>query len=265
MDPTGLHEVDYREENGVAWVTLHRPDTLNALSTAMRSELRHIWRTLRTEDDIRCVVLTGSGNRSFCTGIDRSEILDSDEPFDPYAYDDLGAEIGPKSNGLWKPVIAAINGMACGGAFYLLGESEFVIAAEHATFFDPHVTYGMAAVYEPMFLSGRMAFGDLMRMSLLGLGERLSADSARESGLVSQVVPAEQLHETATWAAETIAANPPAAVQTTVRSLWAARRLGVPGAIDMGNVLLAAGDHPEMLRAGQDRFRGQSRPESRTR
>ncbi|AVP71408.1 enoyl-CoA hydratase/isomerase family protein [Prescottella equi] len=265
MDPTGLREVDYREENGVAWVTLQRPDTLNALSSGMRQELRRIWHALRTDDAVRCVVLSGAGDKSFCTGIDRSEILGDDEAYDPYAYDDLGAEIGPKSNGLWKPVIAAINGMACGGAFYLLGESEFVIAAEHATFFDPHVTYGMAAVYEPIFLSGRMAFGDLMRMSLLGLGERLSAASARESGLVSQVVPADQLHEAARWAAETIAANPSAAVQTTVRSLWAARRLGVPGAIDMGNVLLAAGNDPAMLQAGQDRFRGQSRPESKTR
>lgn len=265
MDFTALQEVDYREENGVAWVTLKRPDTLNALNARMRSELQQIWRALRTVDSVRCIVLTGTGEKSFCTGIDRSEILDSDEPFDPYSYNDLGAEIGPKTNGLWKPVIVAVNGMACGGAFYLLGESEFIIAAEHATFFDPHVTYGMAAVYEPIFLSGRMAFGDLMRMSLLGLGERLSAASARESGLVSQVVPAAELHETVKWAAETIAANPAAAVQTTVRSLWAARRLGVHGAIDMGNVLLAAGSDPQMMKAGQDQFQGQARPASRIR
>ena len=54
-----------------------------------------------------------------------------------------------KSNDLWKPVVAAVNGMACGGAFYLLGEVDIVIAAEHATFFDPHVTFGMTSAYQP--------------------------------------------------------------------------------------------------------------------
>ena len=60
-------------------------------------------------------------------------------------FDDPGDNINPKANDLWKPVIAAVNGMACGGALYLLGESDIIIAAEHATFFDPHVTYGMVA------------------------------------------------------------------------------------------------------------------------
>jgi enoyl-CoA hydratase/carnithine racemase len=65
-------------------------------------------------------------------------------------FNDPGDNIGPKSCDLWKPVIASVNGMACGGAFYMLGEVEFIIAADHATFFDPHVTYGMTAAFEPI-------------------------------------------------------------------------------------------------------------------
>ena len=68
--------------------------------------------------------------------------------------DDPGLLLGPKSADLWKPVVAAVNGMACGGAFYLLGEVETIVAADHATFFDPHTTYGMAAGFEPMLTSG---------------------------------------------------------------------------------------------------------------
>ena len=80
--------------------------------------------------------------------------------------------------------------MACGGAFYLLGEVEFIIAAEHATFFDPHVTYGMTAVFEPILMSHRMPFGELARMTLLGNHERMTAERACEIGLVSQVASA---------------------------------------------------------------------------
>lgn len=98
---------------------------------------------------------------------------DGEYTFDPYTYTDPGEALGPKTHGMWKPVIAAVNGMACGGAFYLLGEVEFLITAESATFFDPHVTYGMAAVLEPTLLAPRMPFGDLMRMMLLGAHERL--------------------------------------------------------------------------------------------
>ena len=93
----------------------------------------------------------------------------------PFKFNDPGDNIGPKSCDLWKPVIAAVNGMACGGAFYMLGEVEFIIAAEHATFFDPHVTYGMTAAFEPIHMRRSMPFGEIMRLSLLGNYERLSA------------------------------------------------------------------------------------------
>ena len=93
-------------------------------------------------------------------------------------FNDPGDNIGPKSCDLWKPVIAAVNGMACGGAFYMLGEVEFIIAAEHATFFDPHVTYGMTAAFEPIHMAGIMPFPEIMRLSLLGNHERMSAQRA---------------------------------------------------------------------------------------
>ena len=88
-------------------------------------------------------------------------------------FDDPGDSLNPKANDLWKPVVAAVNGMACGGAFYLLGEADVVLAAEHATFFDPHVTYGMVAAFEPILLLRRMPFGEVLRMALAGNHERV--------------------------------------------------------------------------------------------
>ena len=149
----------------------------------MQQELRDLWSILRTNDDVRCIVLTGRGDKAFCTGLDRGEIQSIDELppgklpgyNTPWDFDDPGKSVCPKSNDLWKPVIAAVNGMACGGAFYILGEVDFIIAADHATFFDPHVTYGMPAAFEPINLLHKMPFQEVVRLSLLGAHERMSA------------------------------------------------------------------------------------------
>jgi 1,4-dihydroxy-2-naphthoyl-CoA synthase len=135
--------ITYEEADGVATVTLNRPDVHNAFNSLMQRELHTLWRALRRHDPVKCIVLTGAGEKAFCTGIDRMEQMggESSESTDPdvvgsgstpYMFNDPGDNIGPKSCDLWKPVIAAVNGMACGGAFYMLGEVEFIIAAEHA-------------------------------------------------------------------------------------------------------------------------------------
>src|SRR5436190_1972471 len=139
-------------------------------------------------------------------GIDRMEQMgdEGDDTTDPdvvgsgstpFMFNDPGDNIGPKSSDLWKPVIAAVNGIACGGAFYMLGEVEFIIAAEHATFFDPHVSFGMTACFESMHMLQKMPFGEIMRVALLGASERMTAQRAHDVGLVSEVVGADALHD----------------------------------------------------------------------
>src|ERR1700742_870251 len=135
---TGSYEtLLYTERDGIAFVTLNRPDALNAFDSTMMREVQDLWRALRSNDDVRCVVLTGAGERAFCVGIDRN----ADDTYvvferrtlygtsNNYMYDDPGRFLGPKSNDLWKPVICSVNGMACGGAFYMIAESDIVIAA----------------------------------------------------------------------------------------------------------------------------------------
>jgi len=254
----------YEERNGVAWVTLNRPQVYNAFNAQMQRELFELWRGLRRNDDVRAIVLTGAGEKAFCTGIDRTETMGAAKPAEgapivgrastPFMFDDPGANIGPKSCDLWKPVIAAVNGMACGGAFYMLGEVEFIIAAEHATFFDPHVTYGMTAAFEPMHMLQKMPFNEIMRLSLLGNYERLSARRAHEIGLVSEIVPATKLLESAAWAAEAIAAQPPLAIQGTLRAIWAARELTRSQALGLGYAFIGLGTNQESLRQGQEFF-----------
>ncbi|MHB8289702.1 MAG: enoyl-CoA hydratase/isomerase family protein [Acidimicrobiales bacterium] len=283
----------------VTWVTLNRPEVHNAFNASMQTELRHLWRALRSDDSVRVIVLTGAGEKAFCTGIDRTETIgdttsetheDPDAPEQaasspeaigetgrprrnkivgavstPFMFDDPGANIGPKSCDLWKPVIAAVNGMACGGAFYMLGEADFIIAAEHATFFDPHVTYGMTAAFEPMHMLQRMPLGEILRLSLMGNNERLSARRAYEIGLVSQIVPYSELTEAASWAAQAIASQPPLAVQGTLRAIWAARELSRSQALALGFAFVGLGTDAESIREGQNAFASGTRSEWRLR
>ncbi|MFF3330449.1 enoyl-CoA hydratase/isomerase family protein [Streptomyces sp. NPDC002888] len=228
-------------DTGVAVVTLDRPKKLNAIDLDTAGELAATWRALRYDDSVRAVVLTGAGQRAFCTGLDRDAVVP--QPDSPYMQDDPLLAIGPKANDLWKPVVAAVEGMACGGAFYLLGECEFVVAGAGAEFFDPHTTYGMVSAYESVLMAQRMPFGEVARMMLMGAAERIGARRAHEIGLVSELTEAGGALAAAVACATVIAGYPVEAVQGTVRALWtakeAARAQGfaqAPHLISLGNL-----------------------------
>lgn len=265
--------IAYEEKGAVAWVTLNRPEVYNAFNQQMQAELRDVWRSLRVKDEIHAVVLTGAGDKAFCTGVDRQEAManlgeDQKHMFNtsnPYMFDDPGHDLGPKQSDLWKPVVAAVNGMACGGAFYLLSECDILIAAEHATFFDPHVTYGMSAVYEPIQMLQKMPFGEIMRIGLLGNYERMSAERAHQIGMLSDVVPAEKLMEEAEWLAEAIASQPALAVQTTLRAIWFGHEATRLQAIAMAPSLVGCGNQKETMEEGQALFASGKRIEPRVR
>ena len=162
-------------------------------------------------------------------------------------------------------MIAAVNGMACGGAFYMLGEVEFIIAADHATFFDPHVTYGMTACFEPIHMLQKMPFHEIMRLSLLGRTSACRRSGRTRSAWCPRSCPATSCTTAAAWAATEIAAAPPIAIQGTVRALWAARELSRRQALDMGKILIRVGSDRDTLFAGQQAFASGERKKPRIR
>jgi len=267
----------YEERGNVAVVTLNRPEVHNAWNLQMQEELRTLWRALRTNTTVNAVVLTGAGERAFCTGIDRTESIEhgylarakdraphAGQVTTPFMYNDPGSNLNPKQNDLWKPVVAAVNGMACGGALYMLGEADIIIAADHATFFDPHVTYGMVAGFESTHLLQKLPLGETLRVALLGANERMSADRAYQLGLVSEVVPGAELMERAMWIADAIAAAPALAVQGTLRAIWMANELSRSAALAQVSSLVSLGTQFENIEKGHAAFRS-SRPEWRLR
>lgn len=225
-----LTTLEYAVADHVATVTLNRPERLNAFNQQMLDEFVDVWRRVRLDDDVHVVVLRAAGDRAFCTGVDVQEGID--QASNIWSQEDPGGDLGPRSNRVWKPVVCAVHGMVAGGAFYWLNESDIIISSDDATFFDPHVSYGMTSALEPIGLARRIPIGEVLRWALLGLDERMSADRALQIGLVSELVPYAELWARADELARIIAAKPPAAVQGTVRAIW--ESLDMPRSVALG-------------------------------
>ncbi|MEE2057212.1 enoyl-CoA hydratase/isomerase family protein [Rhodococcus artemisiae] len=232
MDLSGLTTVIAELKDHVLTITLDRPDKLNSFTDTMRAEFAALWVYAREEDDVHVMVLRANGERAFSTGVDVKEgTFLSDNVF---SRRDPGVDLSPKHNGCWKPLICAVHGMAAGGALYWLNEADIIIASEDAQFFDPHVSYGMVAALEPIGLAHRIPIGEVLRMVLLGLDERMSAKRALEIGFVSEIVTRDGLWDRAQELAERIAAKPPAAIQGSIRAIWESKDHGRSAALATG-------------------------------
>jgi enoyl-CoA hydratase/carnithine racemase len=231
VNPDDLTTITLGVRDHVATVTLDRPEVLNCFNQAMLDEFAAVWAYCREDDDVRVVVLQANGDRAFSTGVDRTQGRFRHP--NPWSEDDPGFFLGAKQNRVWKPLICALHGMVAGGAFYWVNEADVVICADGTTFFDPHTSYGMASALEPLGLLTRMPFGEVMRLALFGLDERIGAERAREIGLVSEVVPGDELRARAQVLAGRLAAKPPLAVQATVKAIWDGLHQSVAGRREM--------------------------------
>ncbi|AEF37786.1 enoyl-CoA hydratase EchA16_1 [Mycolicibacter sinensis] len=217
--------IEFDVRNHIATLTLNRPDKLNSFNEQMAKEVAAAWERTREDADIRVAVVQANGDRAFCTGIDVGEGKWWDhEPV--FNQEDPGVLLGPKAQHVWKPVIAALHGIVAGGAMYFVNEADFAICSESALFFDPHANAGIVSALEPMGMLARgVPYGDIMRWALLGSEERITAQTALRVGLVTEVVPDNQLRARAAELAAEIAARRPQAIQGTVRAMWEARDL----------------------------------------
>lgn len=245
--------ITFEVADHVGTITLDRPDTLNAFNQQMCDEFADLYARVREDDDVHVLVLRANGDRAFSTGVDVGEWVEV--PDNPFALEDPGASLSPKANQCWKPMVAAVHGMAAGGAFYWLNEADIVICSDDATFFDPHVTYGMVSALEPIGLARRVNLGDVLRWALLGLDERLSADRALQIGLVTEVTTRDELWGRAAELAAIIAAKPPVAIQGTVRAVWESLDLPRTVALQRGLAYPQLGNEAGTAAIDRDRAR----------
>ena len=248
-DPGAPYETLLVERRGpVGWLIFNRPDAANAMDATMLDELERAWTELDADPSVRVIVNTGEG-RAFQTGVDVVQLSRQPEAMRAQSRRTRNAELRLTAwhNQVWKPVIAAVNGVCAGGGLHFVADADIVIAAANATFLDPHVSVGQVTAYEAIGLVRKMPVESVMRMALVGRHERISAARAYELGMISQVVdPPEHLRDEAQALAEKIAQNSPAAMAATKRALWGALEVGLTDACRAGAAeLVSMWGHPD--------------------
>ncbi len=247
----GYETLIVEKRGHVGWLIFNRPDQLNALNGAMGRELPRAWRELASDDDVRVIVNTGAG-RGFQTGMDVKEVATAPQNIrGRHDADQKKSERGGGStaidNGVWKPVICAINGVCAGMGFHFVMGADIVIAASSASFLDPHVSVGQVSALEPIGLIRRIPFEAVARMVFTGSHERFGPERALQLGLISQIVdPPEKLHDEAQALAEKIARNSPAAMIASKKAMWRSLDRGLTESLDMGMELVSGHwGHPD--------------------
>jgi enoyl-CoA hydratase/carnithine racemase len=243
---------------GIGWLILNRPDAGNAFDALMLDELEAAWAELDGDRDVHVIVNTANG-KAFCTGMDVVQVARDKQAMRQHSRRTRDAELKISSwhCQVWKPVIAAVNGVCAGGGLHLVADADIVIAAEQATFVDPHVSVGQAVAYEAITLLRKSPMEAITRMTLSGKGERISAQRAYELGIVSEVVPADQLRAAAGRLAAAVATNSPTAMRATKKALWHSLEVGLSAAKSAASEeiwrLRNHPDHAEGVRAWRDK------------
>ncbi|MBI2305333.1 MAG: enoyl-CoA hydratase/isomerase family protein [Chloroflexi bacterium] len=208
--------ITYEKKGRIAYVTLNRPEVANAHNGVMGRELREAWEDANKDENIWVAILTGAGDKHFCTGADMRAATEGESG---------GGGWGDIPEDFWKPVILAINGVCAGGGWHFVWQSDFAIASEHATFLEPHVSVGWVPLREMLGAANRMPLSAALRMAMLGTKERMTAQRAFDLGVITEVVPQTQLMPRATEIAGWICEQAPLAVQSIKEVLHRAYEL----------------------------------------
>ena len=224
----------------VATITLDRPDVLNAFDRQMCEEVRAAWKLVKDDPQVHAVVLRAEGDRAFSAGLDTKKSYG--QPDDVWNHEDPGELLSPKWQKVWKPVVCAVQGICTAGAFYFLNEADIVICSDDATFFDSHVTYGLVCALEPVGLMRKVGLAQSLRIALMGNDERVTAVTAMEIGLVTEVVGRADLWPRAHEIAAAIAAKPTSATQGTVRAIWESLDRPYRAAMEQGLIYTRLGN-----------------------
>jgi enoyl-CoA hydratase len=225
-------EVRYEVDDGVAVVTIDRPDKLNALNLAACAALRDAWQRIDADPQVKVGVVTAAGDRAFCAGFDIGEKL-GDRPPETSDFTPRTAS-GPVTG---KPLIAAVNGLAMAAGVALVDACDLCVAAEHAWFSLPEVRLGIGL--EP-FVQTLWALPQRVLMELLVTGDRLDAARAYQLGFVNRVVPTGEALDAALTMARRIADNAPLAVVASKAMIYGGQRaLGLEQAQEAADLAFA--------------------------
>jgi enoyl-CoA hydratase/carnithine racemase len=215
-------------DDGIALITLNRPERLNALSYDLIDQLMAALDRIEGDADIRAVILTGAGERAFSAGADIHEFSDSVKQGVAIAVRDFvrrGQAMTARLEAFGKPVIAAVNGIAFGGGCEITEAVHLAVASDRALFAKPEIKLGMPPTFGGTQRLPRLA-GRKRALELLLTGDPFSPQHAREIGLINRVVPHDQLLDAACKLAGRIVRHSPGSVGSTITAVT--RGLNMP-------------------------------------
>ena len=245
---SGYETLLVEREDHIGWLVFNRPEAGNAMDATMLAELERAWQELDADPQVRVIVNTGEGT-AFQTGLDVEQLARDKEALREQSRRTKRAELKLSAwhNDVQKPVIAAVNGVCAGGGLHFVADADIVIASSTATFLDPHVSIGQVTAFEAITLVRKSPMEPIVRMALTGRHERITAERARQLGILSEVVdPPDRLRDAARELATKIARNSPAAMAATKRALWGALERGLTDACRTGSAeLIGMWGHPD--------------------
>src|SRR5215470_580794 len=212
-----FENIRLEKKNQIAYITIDRPKVLNALNMATMGELRTLFSDLKQDREVRVVILTGAGEKSFVAGADIGE-LQRNNPVEAKEYTHRGQAVLDLIENLGKPVIGCINGFALGAGCELAMACTMRLASESAKLGQPEVKLGIIPGYGGTQRLPRLV-GKGLAMQLVLTGEVISAQEAHRIGLVNEVVPGAELIPRAESIAAKIMANAPLAVQYAMEAV----------------------------------------------
>ena len=212
-------------DNSVALVTINKPQALNALSSEVLAELKSVVEKIQSDAQIRCVLVTGAGEKAFVAGADIKQIHDLDVD-SAKEFAELGQSVFSSLEDLPVPVIAVVNGFALGGGLELAMACDFILASEKAKFGLPECTLGLMPGFGGSVRLARKV-GPALAKQMMFTGDMISAEDAKAAGLVNQVFAPDELIDGAQAVAKTISMRAPlalAAIKRTVESTYGVAR-----------------------------------------
>jgi len=259
-----MKQILYTKENRVATIVLNRPEKLNAYSEVMVHEILEALADARDDDEVRAVILTGTG-RGFCSGGDISRDFEYPARYRGHRLESL-LEMRENMHVLVrflrrfdKPVIAAINGAAVAGGLTLALCCDFRIAAESARLGDTGLKCALIPDEGGAFLFPRfMGLEKALKMSLLS--EVYPAQKAKELGLVTEVVPDAELMNTARQWAERLAQGPPLAIRVTKRMMYKQQSMDLDNALEDAALSTVAVNYTDDVKEGTKAFHEKRAP-----
>lgn len=216
--------IAYEVGNGVAWLTLNRPDKLNAFTDQMNKEITVALNEASKDHNVRTIVITGAG-RAFCSGEDLGSIGENTDHAEIIRK--RYAPMMLKMASVEKPIIAAVNGVAAGAGVSLALAADFRLASEKVSFIEAFVHIGLVPDSGNMYYLPRL-IGLAKALELALLGEKVSAQQAKELGLVTEVFKAEEFDQQVRAFAERLANMPTKAIGLIKRYMYESYNMNLP-------------------------------------